>query len=69
LLEHEAENVIRPASALRGQFDYLVVAARGTSDNAARYAMYLFGAHNQLSVALAGENARLAQLKQLPDLL
>ncbi len=30
-----------------------VIAARGTSDNAARYAQYLFGAHNQLQVALA----------------
>jgi glucosamine--fructose-6-phosphate aminotransferase (isomerizing) len=32
---------------------FLVVAARGSSDNAARYAQYLFGAHNRLVVALA----------------
>ncbi len=32
---------------------YAVIAARGTSDNAARYAQYLFGAVNNLSVALA----------------
>jgi glucosamine--fructose-6-phosphate aminotransferase (isomerizing) len=32
---------------------YVVIAARGTSDNAARYGQYLFGAHNRLSVALA----------------
>ena len=31
----------------------MVIAARGTSDNAARYAQYLFGVHNQLQVALA----------------
>lgn len=32
---------------------YVVIAARGTSDNAARYAQYLFGAHNGLCTALA----------------
>jgi glucosamine--fructose-6-phosphate aminotransferase (isomerizing) len=32
---------------------YIVVAARGTSDNAARYGQYLFGAANGLPVALA----------------
>ena len=32
---------------------FLVIAARGSSDNAARYAQYLFGAHNRLVVALA----------------
>uniref|UniRef100_A0A831X0V0 SIS domain-containing protein n=1 Tax=Thermorudis peleae TaxID=1382356 RepID=A0A831X0V0_9BACT len=31
----------------------VVIAARGSSDNAARYAQYLFGAHNRLVVALA----------------
>lgn len=32
---------------------FVMIAARGTSDNAARYAQYLFGAHLQLPVALA----------------
>jgi len=32
---------------------YVVIAARGSSDNAARYAQYLFGAYNRLPVALA----------------
>ncbi|MGQ0505236.1 MAG: SIS domain-containing protein [Myxococcaceae bacterium] len=32
---------------------FVVIAARGSSDNAARYAQYLFGSHNRLSVALA----------------
>jgi glucosamine--fructose-6-phosphate aminotransferase (isomerizing) len=32
---------------------FVVVAARGSSDNAARYAQYLFGAHNRLQVCLA----------------
>jgi glucosamine--fructose-6-phosphate aminotransferase (isomerizing) len=37
------------------QYDvkYVLIAARGTSDNAARYAQYLFGAFNHLPVALA----------------
>ncbi len=35
------------------EFSYAVVAARGTSDNAARYGQYIFGAINHLSVALA----------------
>ncbi|MBI4865135.1 MAG: SIS domain-containing protein [Candidatus Riflebacteria bacterium] len=36
-----------------GDVAFMVIAARGTSDNAARYAQYLFGASNRLSVALA----------------
>jgi glutamine---fructose-6-phosphate transaminase (isomerizing) len=32
---------------------YVVIAARGTSDNAARYAQYLFGGHNGMTTALA----------------
>lgn len=32
---------------------YVMIAARGSSDNAARYAQYLFGALNRLTVALA----------------
>jgi glucosamine--fructose-6-phosphate aminotransferase (isomerizing) len=32
---------------------FVVIAARGSSDNTARYAQYLFGAHNRLAVSLA----------------
>jgi glutamine---fructose-6-phosphate transaminase (isomerizing) len=32
---------------------WIAIAARGSSDNAARYAQYLFGAHNRLAVSLA----------------
>jgi glucosamine--fructose-6-phosphate aminotransferase (isomerizing) len=53
LLERETENVGRLAADLKGRFDYVLIAARGTSDNAARYAQYLLGAYNQLPVALA----------------
>jgi len=54
LLEMGRESVIQAAKAIR-RFnpEWVVIAARGTSDNAARYAQYLFGAHNQLGVGLA----------------
>ncbi len=54
LLDREVENVRRIAADL-GQRDvrYVVIAARGTSDNAARYGQYLLGAHNRLPVGLA----------------
>ena len=42
------------ARALRGrELGYVMVAARGSSDNAARYAQYLFGEQIGLPVALA----------------
>lgn len=42
------------AAAMRRQpIDHVVIAARGTSDNAARYAKYVLGAHCGLQVALA----------------
>jgi glucosamine--fructose-6-phosphate aminotransferase (isomerizing) len=53
LLESQTEPIRELVDHLRGSFQHVVIAARGTSDNAARYAKYLFGAHNQLQVALA----------------
>jgi glutamine---fructose-6-phosphate transaminase (isomerizing) len=53
LIDNELENVRRMTGELRGKFKYVVIAARGTSDNAARYAQYLFGTHNHLQVGLA----------------
>jgi glucosamine--fructose-6-phosphate aminotransferase (isomerizing) len=46
--------IVEAARAIRA-FDpqWILIAARGTSDNAARYAQYLFGAHNGLAVGLA----------------
>ena len=46
-----AEEVAARVRAFSPRF--VVIAARGSSDNAARYAQYLFGAHNRLSVCLA----------------
>ncbi|MDO9545370.1 MAG: SIS domain-containing protein [Pelolinea sp.] len=53
LIKNEAEHVIEICSKLKGKFDYILIAARGTSDNAARYAQYLLGSYNQIQVALA----------------
>lgn len=54
LLEREHENVKQIAAAIR-DFDpmFVHIAARGTSDNAARYAQYLMGVYLGLPVALA----------------
>jgi glutamine---fructose-6-phosphate transaminase (isomerizing) len=53
LLDSQADHIASICDKIRGRFRYIVIAARGTSDNAARYAQYLFGAHNQYQVALA----------------
>lgn len=54
LLEDERTNIERIAGIIRQHNPkYIVIAARGTSDNAARYGQYLFGAYNRLQVALA----------------
>ena len=54
LLERQTNNIQKIANEIRKFHpSYAFIAARGTSDNAARYANYLFGAHNRLPVALA----------------
>jgi glutamine---fructose-6-phosphate transaminase (isomerizing) len=54
LIDREHGVLRRLAAAIQGrQIEYVVIAARGTSDNAGRYAQYLFGAMNRLVVALA----------------
>jgi len=54
-LLNRGRDVVRTAAERIRSFDpaWVTIAARGTSDNAARYAQYLLGAHNRLSVALA----------------
>jgi glucosamine--fructose-6-phosphate aminotransferase (isomerizing) len=51
----QGRDTVREAAARIRAFDpaWVVIAARGTSDNAARYGQYVLGAFNQLSVALA----------------
>jgi glucosamine--fructose-6-phosphate aminotransferase (isomerizing) len=54
LLAAEAEHVREIAGRISARDpQYVVIAARGSSDNAARYAQYLFGAQNRLSVVLS----------------
>ena len=54
LLHSQRETVEKIAAAIRQRdIRYVFLAARGTSDNAGRYANYLWGAQNQLPLALA----------------
>jgi glucosamine--fructose-6-phosphate aminotransferase (isomerizing) len=54
LLQQEMPTAQRIAADLRARpVQYVVIAARGTSDNAARYGQYLLGAHNRVPVGLA----------------
>ncbi len=54
MLAQEAKAVQQLAKAMQAQdINHIVIAARGTSDNAARYAQYLLGAVNGLLVTLA----------------
>jgi glucosamine--fructose-6-phosphate aminotransferase (isomerizing) len=52
-LDSEYGEVKKIAEKIKGKFNYVLIAARGTSDNAARYAQYILGAFNQIPVALA----------------
>ena len=54
VLDEEWTNVQRLAAEIKRRgIRYVMIAGRGTSDNAGRYANYLFGALNGLPVALA----------------
>jgi glucosamine--fructose-6-phosphate aminotransferase (isomerizing) len=54
MLMTESERVAQISYQLSPRsFSYALLAARGTSDNAARYGQYIFGAINRLPVALA----------------
>jgi len=53
LIKTQAEQMREIIAKTAGKYNYVVIAARGTSDNAARYAQYLLGSHNHLQVALA----------------
>jgi len=54
LLERERDVIQQLAAVIKKrQINHVVIAARGTSDNAGRYAQYLLGAVNGLTVGLA----------------
>lgn len=54
LLAHEQATIQQLAQAIQQRgISHVIIAARGTSDNAARYAKYVLGAMNGLAVGLA----------------
>ncbi len=54
VLQQEKETIERLAAEIQTRaITHIVIAARGTSDNAGRYAQYLLGAVNRLTVGLA----------------
>jgi glutamine---fructose-6-phosphate transaminase (isomerizing) len=54
LLDAQKQTVLEIAKAIQARnVNYAFLAARGTSDNAGRYANYLWGAYNKLPLALA----------------
>ena len=54
LLKKQMETIKDIANEIKkANIPYVHIAARGTSDNAGRYASYLWGSHNQLTVGLA----------------
>jgi glucosamine--fructose-6-phosphate aminotransferase (isomerizing) len=54
LVENEIDAVHGLAAAInKSQVTHVIIAARGTSDNAARYAQYIFGSVNRRIVALS----------------
>jgi glutamine---fructose-6-phosphate transaminase (isomerizing) len=54
LLDKQRQTVFEIAKAIQSRnVQYAFLAARGTSDNAGRYANYLWGAHNRIPLALA----------------
>ena len=53
LIHEEQDHIAAIVDKIKGKFNYILIAARGTSDNAARYAQYLFQIHNEIPVALA----------------
>jgi len=68
LIEERWEHIQEVAADIRRRrIDYAFLAARGTSDHAGLYAKYLWGAYNQLPVALATPS--LFSLYRLPPRL
>lgn len=64
-IDTQRTNIAIIANAIR-EFDphFVVIAARGTSDNAARYAQYMLGTHAGLTVSLAAPSIHTLYSKQ-----
>ena len=68
LIQAEGANIACIAQAIRCREPrYIVIAARGSSDNAATYGKYLFATVNRLPVALATPSL-FTLYQQPPDL-
>lgn len=67
LIDSEISNIATIAKKLKGRFKYIVIAARGSSDNAARYAQYVLGSFNNIQIALATPSL-FTVYKKPPDL-
>ena len=52
LIKEEFPNIKEIVQKINKDFNYVLIAARGSSDNAGRYAQYLFGSNNRFPVAL-----------------
>jgi glutamine---fructose-6-phosphate transaminase (isomerizing) len=64
MLTTQVAHITQIADAIRAANPrFVVIAARGTSDNAARYAQYLFGSHNGMTTALATPSLYTADLR------
>ena len=53
LIQKEKSHILQVSEKIRGKYKYIMIAARDTSDNAARYGQYLFQIHNGIPVVLA----------------
>ncbi|MDH3294731.1 MAG: SIS domain-containing protein [Acidimicrobiia bacterium] len=53
VIEVNRDRIEQFVTSSDGKASHVLIAARGTSDNAARYAQYVWGARNRLSVGLA----------------
>ncbi len=68
LVNHPPESIAALAEEIRKRtITHILIAARGTSDNAGRYAKYLLGAHNRMIVSLAAPSL-FTIYKRPPDL-
>lgn len=68
LVTQPQESIIALADQIHSRdIKQVYIAARGTSDNAGRYAQYLLGAHNRLVVTLATPSL-FTIYQQVPDL-
>lgn len=68
LIHTQVKRIVQIADLFRGNdIRYIYLAARGSSDNAGKYAQYLFGAVNRLPMALATPS--LFSLYATPPLL